>query len=76
MFKKELNKGLKNSHKIKKKLNRIWIQRSMRFEHARGLGSDAHYLEILEKQNPFGARLKIMDRGFDGKENLRLIFTI
>jgi hypothetical protein len=48
----------------------------MQFEHAGGPGSDAHYLEILEKQNPFGARLKIMDRGFDGKENLRLIFTI
>jgi len=29
MFKKELNKGLKNSHKIKKKLNRIWIQISI-----------------------------------------------
>jgi hypothetical protein len=39
-------------------------------------GSDAGYLEILEKQNPFKAWLEIMDRGFDGKGNFRLKFTL
>jgi hypothetical protein len=29
--------------------------------------SDAGYLEILEKQNPFRAWLEIMDRGFEGR---------
>jgi hypothetical protein len=38
--------------------------------------SDAGYLEILEKQNPFRAWLEIMDRGFDGKGNFRLKFTL
>jgi hypothetical protein len=42
---------------------------------ARGTGSDAGYLEILERQNPFKAWLEIMDRGFDGKGNFRLKFT-
>jgi hypothetical protein len=43
---------------------------------ARGPGSDAGYLEILEKQNQFKAWLEIMDRGFDGKGNFRLKFTL
>jgi len=43
---------------------------------ARGPGYDARYLEILEKQNPFKAWLEIMDRGFDGKGNFRLKFTL
>jgi hypothetical protein len=38
--------------------------------------SDAEYLEILERQNPFGAWLEIMDRGFDEKGNFRLKFTL
>jgi hypothetical protein len=39
-------------------------------------GSDAGYLEILERQNPFKAWLEIMYRGFDGKGNFRLKFTL
>ena len=39
-------------------------------------GSDAGYLEILERQNTFKAWLEIMDRGFDGKGNFRLKFTL
>jgi hypothetical protein len=44
------------------------------FEPAREPGSDAGYLEILEKQ--IKACLEIMDRGFDGKGNFRLKFTL
>jgi hypothetical protein len=43
---------------------------------ARGPGCDAGYLEILERQNPFKAWLEIMDRGFDGKGNFHLKFTL
>jgi hypothetical protein len=41
-----------------------------KFESARCPGSDAQYLEILEKPNPL--KLKIMDRRFDGKGNFWL----
>jgi hypothetical protein len=44
------------------------------FEPAREPDSDAGYLEILEKQ--IKTWLEIMDRGFDGKGNFRLEFTL
>jgi hypothetical protein len=41
-----------------------------KFKPARCPGSDAQYLEILEKPNPL--KLEIMDRRFDGKGNFWL----